>query len=160
VRGRKPKPSHLRLITGNPGRRPINLHEPQPKTGRPTPPIALNEPGRREWVRVVRRLSQAGLVTPIDRAALAAYCQAYGDWIMARRAIETNAAADPVNHGLLIETSNGNLIQHPLIGIANKARSDMVRFAAEFGMTPSARSRVHANPDEGAKAQDPARKYF
>jgi phage terminase small subunit len=47
-------------------------------------------------------------------------------------------------------TTNGNAIQNPLIGTANKAASDMVRYAAEFGMTPSARARISAQPPGGA----------
>lgn len=35
----------------------------------------------------------------------------------------------------------------------------MVRYAAEFGMTPSARSRIEASPPAEAK-DDPARRYF
>jgi hypothetical protein len=46
---------------------------------------------------------------------------------------------DMLTGGLMIKTSNGNAIQNPLVGTANKAAADMVRYAAEFGMTPSAR---------------------
>jgi phage terminase small subunit len=42
------------------------------------------------------------------------------------------AKRDLLTDGLLIETSNGNAIQNPIVGIANKAMSDMVRFAAEL----------------------------
>jgi phage terminase small subunit len=35
----------------------------------------------------------------------------------------------------------------------------MVRFAAEFGMTPSARSRINATPP-GEGAEDPAARFF
>jgi P27 family predicted phage terminase small subunit len=161
MRGRKPKPTHLKLITGNAGRRPLNDREPTVKAGITTPPRELNEFARREWRRVSRRLREAGLLTPIDRAALIAYCQSYGLWMQAEKALAEMAAKDSVTNGLLIRTSNGNAIQNPLVGIANKARSDAVRYAAEFGMTPSARSRVHANPVEAQRQQqDPARKYF
>jgi P27 family predicted phage terminase small subunit len=159
-RGRKPKPSHLRLIGGNAGRRPINSREPSVALATPPPPPELNDDAKKEWARVAPMLGAAGLLTPIDRAALAALCQAYGVWVLAERALARMAAHDPVTNGLLIKTTNGNAIQNPLVGIANKARADLVRFAAEFGMTPSARSRVHADPNAAAKAQDPARKYF
>jgi len=48
----------------------------------------------------------------------------------------------------MTKTSNGNAIQNPLVGIANKAMADMVHFAIEFGMTPAARSRVVATPPD------------
>jgi P27 family predicted phage terminase small subunit len=160
MRGRKPTPTTLRLVKGNPGRRPVNDGEPNVHSGIPSPPAELNEYARTEWKRVARHLRHSGLLSPIDRAALAAYCQSYGVWRQAEQALARMAAADPTTQGLLIRTSNGNAVQNPLLGIANKARSDMVRFAAEFGMTPSARSRVTADKEQGAKQQDPARKYF
>jgi len=61
------------------------------------------------------------------------------------------AAKDELNAALMIKTTSGNAIQNPLVGIANKAKADMVRYAVEFGMTPSARSRVTANPEEHGK---------
>jgi len=69
------------------------------------------------------------------------------------------AERDRLTGGLMIKTSNGNAIQNPLVGIANKAMADMVRYAAEFGMTPSARSRIRGEEASGQTA-DPAAKYF
>jgi P27 family predicted phage terminase small subunit len=158
MRGRKPKPTHLRVVGGNAGRRPLNQHEPSPNRGLPTAPRELTEDARLEWRRVSRRLHEIGLLTVIDRAALAAYCQVYGRWIAAERALAAMAERDPVTQGLLIKTSNGNAIQNPLVGIANKAMADMVRYATEFGLTPSARSRVKAEPP--VKNVDPAEKFF
>jgi P27 family predicted phage terminase small subunit len=150
--GPKPKPTHLKLITGNPGRRPLNHAEPKPKPSLPKPPPELSADALREWKRVAPRLFAAGILTVIDRAALAAYCQAHGRWLQAERALAIMAGRDSVTSGLLIKTTNGNAIQNPLAGTANKAMSDMVRYAAELGMTPSARSRVRANHDQNDEA--------
>ena len=98
--------------------------------------------------RVAVELHRIGLLTGVDRAALAAYCQAFGQWVEARRAIREMAKANPSTAGLTIRTSNGNVIQNPLVGIANRAAADMVKYAVEFGMTPSARSRVQATSDD------------
>lgn len=160
MKGRKPRPTHLKLVTGNPGKRPLNRAEPKPAAaGLPQPPAELSGDARNEWRRVAQQLHQAGLLATLDRAALAAYCQAFARWRQAERALAAMAEKDAVTGGLLIKTSNGNAIQNPLVGIANKAAAAMVRYAAEFGMTPSARSRIEAAPrDDGAK--DPAAKYF
>lgn len=159
MRGRKPKPSHLKLVAGNPGRRALNTAEPMPERARPMPPPELNDDAKVEWGRVSDELYALGLLTGVDRAALAAYCQAYGRWMQAERAIAEMAKRDPLTGGLMIKTTNGNAIQNPLIGTANKAMTDMVRFAAEFGMTPSARSRIQAEaPNSGDR--DKATSYF
>lgn len=157
MRGRKPKPTHLRVITGNAGRRPLNEAEPKFALSIPSPPPELSDDGKVEWGRICERLYRAGLLTEADRGPLAAYCQAYGRWAQAERALARMAENDKAMNGLLIKTTNGNAIQNPLVGIANKAAADMVRYAAEFGMTPSARSRTQA---EGGKEQDEAEKFF
>lgn len=156
-RGRKPKPTHLKLVTGNPGRRALNETEPQPDPAVPLPPPHLCDEAKVEWGRVCEHLHRLKLLSEIDRASLAAYAQAYGRWVQAERALARMAESDQVTKGLLVKTRNGNAIQNPLVGTANKAMADMMRYAAEFGMTPSARSRI--STDAQVK-DDPARKYF
>ena len=82
---------------------------------------------------------------------LAAYCQSYGRWAQAERALARMAEKDPLNSALMVKTTNGNAVQNPLVGTANKAQADMVRYALEFGMSPSSRSKVNATPDDHEK---------
>jgi phage terminase small subunit len=78
VKGRRPKPSLLKLVTGNPGKRPVNRAEPKPASGGlPTTPGELADESKIEWRRVAQALHRLGLLTRVDRAALAAYCQVY-----------------------------------------------------------------------------------
>lgn len=152
-RGAKPTPTNIKIITGNPGNRPISKNEPKPNSRRPTPPAHLNKDAQQEWARVERELDALGILSGLDRAALGAYCQAYGRWAQAERALaKMSNQAD----GLIIKTVSGNMIQNPLVGVANKAMSDMMRYAVEFGMTPSARSRVSASED----LDDPADEFL
>lgn len=151
--GPKPKPTVLKLITGS--KRPINHAEPKPKPALPRPPAELSDDALIEWKRVSRQLLVLGILTLIDRGTLAAYCQAHGRWLQAERALADMAKRDQLTSGLMIKTHHGNVIQNPLVGTANKAMNDMVRFAAELGMTPSARSRVKTSYDQqGDKADD------
>ena len=39
-------------------------------------------------------------------------------------------------------TSNGNIIQNPLVGIANKSLELMHKYLTEFGMSPSSRTQM------------------
>lgn len=148
--GRKPKPTALKNLQGNPGKRKLPTNEPKPDNTMPQCPAHLNDEAKKEWKRMAKRLHQAGILTYVDRAALAAYCQAWGRWVEA----EELADAD----GLIIETSNGNKIQNPAVGIANKAMADMVRYASEFGMTPSARTKLKTEPE--AKEETLAEQLF
>lgn len=142
IAGRKPKPAHLRVIEGKPGHRPIRMGPQAAGSAMPDPPDHLNEIAREEWARVADGLHAIRLLETVDRAALAAYCQAYARWVQAERGIAVMAQADQLTGGLMIKTSKGNAIQNPLVGTANKAAADVIRYAAEFGMTPSARVRL------------------
>lgn len=146
--GRKPKPTALRLVGGNAGKRAINKNEPKPELSQPTPPAFLNDDAKVEWGRICETLYKVGLMTELDRGALAACCQAYGRWAQAERALARMSDKDELNRALMIKTSNGNAIQNPLVGIANKAAADYVKYAVEFGMTPSARARVTTHPND------------
>ena len=158
TQGRKPKPTNLKLIAGTDRADRRNAAEPKPAPALPAPPAFLSDEAKAEWTRTADRLYQLGILSKIDRAALGAYCQAYGRWEQAERALARMAERDAVTHGMMIKTTNGNAVQNPLLGTANKAMADMMRYAAEFGMTPSARARIKAEPL--GEEDDPAQKYF
>lgn len=134
--GRRPKPTALKQLAGNPGKRPMNEREPRPHAGMPTCPKHLTGEARREWRRMGRELLALGVLTSVDRAALAAYCLAWGRWV--------EAEGQVAKLGTIVKTANGNLIQNPYLAVANRAMEQMTKLAGEFGMTPSSRSRVHA----------------
>lgn len=141
-RGPKTKPTNIKILTGTARSHRLNPNEPKPEVATPEAPGHLTEAARTEWDRVVVDLVTLKILTDLDRGTLAAYCQAYGRWSAAETALARMAAKDAVTDGLIIRTKSGNLIQNPLVGAANKAMADMVRYAAEFGLTPSARTRV------------------
>ncbi|MEN3976901.1 phage terminase small subunit P27 family [Emcibacter sp. SYSU 3D8] len=93
---------------------------------------------RAEWRRMAKHLYGLGLLTDIDRAALAGYCQAYGRWVEAEEAI--------AKHGIVVRSPSGFPMSSPFLAIANKALEQIHRFGIEFGMTPASRSRVSAIP--------------
>lgn len=140
--GRKPKPTALKALQGNPGKRPLNEREPKLKPKRPSAPRFLEGEAKKEWNRMVKLLLPLKLLSEVDRAALAAYCQAWSRWIDAEQHIQRD--------GMVISTDKGNLIQSPYVGIANSAMKQMRAFLVEFGMTPSSRSRVSVPTDDDA----------
>jgi P27 family predicted phage terminase small subunit len=134
MRGRKPQPTALRRARGNPGKRSYNDAEPQPPKALPDCPPHLSEVARAEWDRVAETLHDIGVLTTIDRAALAAYCQAYGRWVEAEEQMKKTPA--------MLKTPSGYVQQSPWLSVANKQLELMGRFAIELGMTPAARTRV------------------
>ncbi len=146
LRGKKPTPTHLRLVKGNPGKRPLPKNEPKPDLVVPPVPPELSDDAKLEWGRVTVELHKLGLLSGIDRAALAAYCSSYGLLVRVERLLRK--IGEDGSDGILLMTAQGNVVQHPLLGVANKARRDMMAYAVEFGMTPSSRSRVNGAPPE------------
>ena len=71
MRGRRPKPTRLKVLTGNPGKRALNESEPTPEPNVPDCPPELGEVARREWNRLAAELGALRIITNLDRAALA-----------------------------------------------------------------------------------------
>ena len=108
----------------------------------PEPPDYLNSYARQEWHRVAGALYSLGTLTEIDQGILAAYCIAFARWRQAEEDLERMAQMDGSTHGTIIKTKEGNFIQNPLVGVSNTLRRDMQRLAAEFGLSPSARTQI------------------
>ena len=52
----------------------------------------LNTAAAAEWRRIAKTLQQHGVLTTIDRAALAAYCQGYARWVEAEEKLKETPA--------------------------------------------------------------------
>ena len=137
--GPLPKPTELKVIEGNPGKRPLNDREPKPVSGPPACPSWLPKTAKSEWRRVIKELSALGLVHKMDRAVLEGYVYWYSEW---RRLADYLAENDLVveifdDDGLLKEVR-----KRPQVIECREAFKQMKACAAEFGMGPASRSRV------------------
>jgi P27 family predicted phage terminase small subunit len=140
--GRRPTPTAIKALNGNRGKRALNRNEPK-FTGTPDCPPHLNKVAKDEWERISVELSAAGVLTNVDRAALAAYCAAYSRWVEAEKAIKKD--------GAVTVSPKGYQMQSPWVGIANTSLAMMHKYLVEFGATPSSRSRIHvANDNSGS----------
>ena len=135
--GRKPKPTHLKLLAGKPGHRPLPEVEPQPDpvTEATQPPKWLSGEGRIVWAEEFPKLVRNGMLTEIDLSAFAKYCQAFGRYLNAESMVAKQGE-------VLIAPGSGFPIQNPYLAVSNKAQEQMHKAESEFGMTPSSRSRV------------------
>ena len=135
MRGRKPKPTLLKTLEGNPGKRPLNDREPVPPDGIPDCPDFLTDEARAEWFRTAKVLKEMQLLTLADRAALAAYCTAYGRWVEAEKQVQ--------KYGTIVKSPNkGFPMKSPYLTVADQALESMRKLMVEFGLTPSSRSRI------------------
>lgn len=152
MRGRKPVPTTIRLLRGNPRKRPVNTREPTPAP-LPTnlePPVWLDMAAQTEWKRVAPMLGRLGVLTETDADALAAYCEAFTTWKQATQKLR--------QFGMVIKVGKTGIeipVISPYVKIAHHAMQQMRAFLVEFGMTPSSRARIHT----AAPADVPASKW-
>lgn len=137
TRGRKPKPTAIKELEGNPGKRPLNDREPKPEKKAPSCPKWLDKEAKKEWHRLASKMEQMGVLTEVDMAAFAGYCQAYARWKENEEFISKN--------GSLVRTPSGYWQQVPQVSIAQQYMKQMEKFAEQFGLTPASRSRLIAD---------------
>jgi P27 family predicted phage terminase small subunit len=135
----------LKLIEGNPGKRPLNDREPTPPAEMPECPEFLDAEARAEWERTAPILAGMNLLTVADRTALAAYCVAYSRWVQAE--------AQVARFGTIVKSpEKGFPMKSPYLTVADQAMETMRKLMVEFGLTPSSRSRIRV--PEGGEAAD------
>lgn len=110
----------------------------------PNPPDCLDELALKEWHRISPQLYEAGLLSDLDRAGFAAYCQSYSRYIQAEIALE--------GQPLVVAGVTGAMVKNPLISISLMAADNMLKFGKMYGLTPASRTRV---TPKGKKKKDP-----
>lgn len=140
--GPKPKPTKLKQVQGNPGKRPLNKRQPKPETT-PTKPWGLathNPQVSKLWDQYAPELERLGILTGLDVGALRLALQHY------QFAIE--AAADIRESGGLTRIDEKGIERkHPLLSTFAQNSELYRKWATEFGLTPSSRSRLKVEPD-------------
>jgi phage terminase small subunit len=153
-RGRKPRPTELKVLVGTRKDR-INAAEPAAPAGRPECPDYLKGYAREGWAELVEVLDRMGVLTQADGMALAIFAATYARWRRALAKLD-GPAPDPADLGLDLaelglggppdtltdSTAAGGLKVGAYVRIAAEAERDMARMLVEFGLTPSSRSRV------------------
>jgi P27 family predicted phage terminase small subunit len=148
TRGRKPKPTHLKLVGGNAGKRALPKNEPKPTGNLKEPPNWLTDSQQVLWDYAISSAPQ-GLLKRLDQSVLVS-------WVVA--ADLHRQAAEKLNGGaMLIKTPNGMPVQSPYLAIVNKQAAIMIKAASEMGFTPSSRSRVEV---ENGAEEDAADRFF
>jgi len=102
---------------------------------------------RRIWNQEVTPLIGLGILTQIDLTQFAAYCESAETYIEAHQKVR--------KMGMMIVQKRGKtsvMTRNPYIKIRRDAKAEMLRYAQEFGLTPSARSRISIT--EGGKKDD------
>lgn len=122
-RGPPPKPTHLKVVQGNPGKRPLNADEPKPKPVRPEKPKMSGEPSK-VYDQLADVTESMGVLTEADGVALELAADAITDYRKAR----ARARKKPSDWRLHVRQE--------------KARAQALVLLREFGWTPASRTRL------------------
>lgn len=134
MRGRKPKPTHLKVLAGNPGRRPLNKSEPKPEGDLFDAPEWMTESQRAGWAYAIAN-APGGLLKMLDRSTLTI-------WVVAED-LHRQASEAVAKLGILIKSPvKGEPMQNPYVAVLNKQAAIMLKASAELGFTPASRSRI------------------
>lgn len=152
TRGRKPKPTAIKKLEGNPGKRRLNESEPQPMSADIRAPKGKLPPeGRALWRALAPQLSDLGVLKSTDLPALEVLCLHYA---MVRRAWKIlDEQGSTVENLVLVDESDPSagtitlgVKKHPAAGVFRENAMAFKGFLTEFGLTPSSRVRIKAEP--------------
>jgi P27 family predicted phage terminase small subunit len=143
MRGRRPKPTWLKIVAGNPGKRPLNDDEPQPIGDLLDPPEWFSDSQKEGW-RYAIASAPPGLLKRLDRSVLTV-------WVGAE-ALHREASIKVTQFGSVIKAPvTGTPMQSPYMAIMNKQAMIMLKSSAELGFSPSSRSRVKVGSSNSSK---------
>ncbi len=149
-KGRKPTPKAILSLRDSrirgPHKRGIDA-----TPGVPPAPEWMCEVARAEWDRIVPMLEASKVMSPRHQQTLAAYCDSFADMILADQELRAN--------GPTLMDDKGRVSNHPAWLRKRDARTQMLKFASEFGLTASALARVSA-VDNGPQENDDDAKMF
>ena len=163
ARGRRPLPTAVKSLRGNPGKRPLNANEPEAVAGDPVMPAGLSEAAQQEFQRMLAHLRGMAVSTPVDATALAVYAVTYDIWMQAVQDINKNGIQieDPIM-GRQGSLEQNDVIaykkkKNPAVQIAFEAKKTIKSYLSEFGGTPASRGKLHVDKPEEKDASD---KFF
>lgn len=132
-RGRKPAPTAIKIAKGTRADR-ISKGEPKAPAGIPDRPAFLKGVAAQEWDFMAPLLADSGILTKLDGRALALYCFAFARFLRSQEAFDANELGTTSQRGGTRSTPYGKMCREESLLSQ--------RLLAEFGLTPSARTRL------------------
>lgn len=138
------KPTALKILQGNPGKKPLNDSEPIPPQGIPEPPKWMSKTAKQGWAEIAPVLHEMGVLTMADGIALQGLCVAYANWVDAVKYIDKNNPTYEVTLSQRVTDAESATreLPRPQVAIANSEWEKVSKMLAKFGMTPSDRSKI------------------
>lgn len=147
--GHNKKPTALRVLEGNPGKRPLPKNEPKPRPLMPKCPAWLPKEGKRLWRQLAPMLHGLNLLTEVDGQTFAALCLAWAQMVTAAKDVEQRGQLVPA-----AREGPGHFVRNPSTQILRESTQTFARIASNFGLDPQARARLGAAAQPNADDDD------
>ncbi|MCR6473141.1 MULTISPECIES: phage terminase small subunit P27 family [Bacillus] len=168
---RPAKSATLQLIQGNPNKKNTEElaaraeHEKKMKmrSDNIKPPTWLDKVDKKEFKRIAELLKEVDIITEADISMLAAYCNAYSQYISITKVIEEDGIM--INKEIIGRDNLGQPIydageEHPLLKRQKNFFDQMKSAANDFGLTPSARAKLAITKTQEIREKTEAEKEF
>ena len=149
AKGRKPTPTVIKLMTGNPGKRPIDADTLTPPIETPQPSAQLSAASRAIWDETVKELEKLRVIARIDKFQIETYCNIVARAQAIQKFLDENGMTYTTRgkHGEMVRV-------RPEVSILQDCEKQIRAFASEWGMTAASRARVKTDPRQGSLGLD------
>jgi P27 family predicted phage terminase small subunit len=138
MRGRKPKPTELKIVQGTFRKDRANPRQPAAHGYLLDPPDHLNDEQKEIWRSAIEEAPK-NLLKKIDRSNFEIWVVSYATYRECQKMLAKTSQ--------VIKTTHGNWITNPVLTNMNKQAQLMLKAASEMGFTPASRGRVIADQD-------------
>lgn len=153
MRGRKPIPTAMKVLAGNPGKRRLNTNEPKPAPKAPPKPTHFDREGNKAWKWLTGVLGKNGLLAESDQAIITIYCDTWSQYVAIRKELAKKGAAQ-----FILRSDKGAFYRNPLVDTESMLKKQLMTCLSELGLSPTSRVRLHAIPQE--QPADSKAKFF
>ena len=141
MKGRPPKPTILKKLAGTD--QPCRINDNEMQVSRlvniPKAPIKLNDYGAKEFEIICMELHAKKMLHLVDLSLVTAYANEMGLYVEMENLLKQNGRIDEFYN------EDGQLIRRtvkPEQRIATDSLNKALKIACQFGLTPSARTRI------------------
>lgn len=147
----RPKPTAIKELEGNPGKRAINHDEPKVPKGVPEMPKGMGTAAKRHWRIFVRELMTVGVLSIVDGIALAEACKCAALAEKYFIAAQKEPMVQEIYFNKEGEPAGTKWKPNPAMPAYIMCSKNMKQYLIEFGLTPSSRTklRIEKPKDEG-----------
>lgn len=151
--GRRPDPTKLTVLRGNPSRKKLNENEPTPPAGDPQKPSGLSADAGRVWDELAPICLAMGTLTVADVRVFATLCELQATLQQASaskdgRALMTTERDDPED-----ERSPLTVVIDAVLKLERDTANTLRPYYALFGLEPVSRARIQVpkKPEQVSK---------